>query len=122
MRRRERAILFGAHAADVLSVATPAAVIIALWWRRTGIAIALISSLLLYASCPRFVSERLLVFVERQVPPRASDLANAETIAVLSGDIYRGMPAVFPTMSALSHSIAYGWRRGSIAPSLCPFS
>lgn len=80
-----------------LLIATPAGVIIAFWWRRTGLAIALISSLLLYACCTRFVSERLLVLVESQVPPpRAADLADAQAIAVLSGDIYRGAPGGVP--------------------------
>ena len=80
-----------------LLIATPAGVIIALWWRRTGLAIALISSLLLYASCTRFVSERLLVLVESQVPPpSAAALGDAQAIAVLSGDVYHGKPGGVP--------------------------
>jgi uncharacterized SAM-binding protein YcdF (DUF218 family) len=74
-----------------LLVATPAGVIIAFWWRRTGLAIALISSLLLYAFCTQFVSERLLALVESRVPPpSATALADAQAIAVLSGDVYHG--------------------------------
>ena len=80
-----------------LLIATPAGVIIAFWWRRTGLAIALISSLLLYASCTRFVSERLLVLVENLVPPpSATALGDAQAIAVLSGDVYHGEPGGVP--------------------------
>src|SRR5581483_8052718 len=72
-------------------------VIIAFWRRRTGLAIALISSLLLYACCTQFVSERLLNLVESQVPPpKAADLADAQAIAVLSGDVYHGKPGGVP--------------------------
>lgn len=80
-----------------LLIATPVGVIIAFWWRRTGIAIALISSLLLYASCTQFFSERLLGMVENQVsPPSAAALADAQAIAVLSGDVYHGKPGGVP--------------------------
>lgn len=80
-----------------LLIATPAGVIISIWWRRTGIAIALISSLLLYASCTQFFSERLLALVESQVPPpSAAALADAQAIAVLSGDVYHGKPGGVP--------------------------
>ena len=74
-----------------LLIATPAGLVIALRWRRTGIAIALISSLLLYACCTRLVSERLLALVENEVPPAsATGTADAQAIVVLSGDIYHG--------------------------------
>jgi uncharacterized SAM-binding protein YcdF (DUF218 family) len=80
-----------------LLIATPAGVIIAFWWRRTGMAIALISSLLLYACCTQFVSERLLALVENRVaPPSASALSGAQAIAVLSGDVYHGKPGGVP--------------------------
>jgi uncharacterized SAM-binding protein YcdF (DUF218 family) len=74
-------------------VATPLGALIALRWRRTGLAIALVSSLLLYASCTQFVADRLLVAIESEVPPpAAAALADAQAIAVLSGDVYHGKP------------------------------
>ena len=80
-----------------LLIATPVGVILAFWWRRTGLAIALISSLLLYACCTQFVSERLLTLVENQVPPPSpAALADAQAIAVLSGDVYHGKPGGVP--------------------------
>jgi len=78
-------------------IATPIGAIIAFRWRRTGLAIALISSLLLYACCTQFFSERLLALVENQAPPAsASELADAQAIAVLSGDVYHGKPGGVP--------------------------
>jgi uncharacterized SAM-binding protein YcdF (DUF218 family) len=78
-------------------IATPIGAIIAFWWRRTGLTIALLSSLLLYACCTQFVSERLLNLVESQVPPAsAAALADAQAIAVLSGDVYHGKPGGVP--------------------------
>ena len=80
-----------------LLIATPIGVIIAFRWRRTGLAIALLSSLLLYACCTQFVSDRLLAAVESQVPlPSAAALADAQGIAVLSGDVYHGKPGGVP--------------------------
>lgn len=65
--------------------------LIALRWRRVGLTVVLISALPLYASCTQFVSDRLIAHVESQVPPAsAADLASAQAIAVLSGDIYHG--------------------------------
>ena len=78
-------------------IATPAGIVIAYWWRRTGLAIALLSSLLLFACCTPFVAERLLVAVERLAPPpTAAQLATAQAIAVLSGDVYHGKPGGVP--------------------------
>lgn len=78
-------------------IATPIGAIIAFWWRRTGLAIVLISSILLYACCTQYVSERLLNLVENLVPPpSADDLASAQAIAVLSGDVYHGKPGGVP--------------------------
>ena len=71
--------------------ATPVGILIALRWRRTGLALALLSSLLLYACCTQYVADHLLVMVESQVPPpNPADLASAQGIAVLSGDVYHG--------------------------------
>jgi uncharacterized SAM-binding protein YcdF (DUF218 family) len=80
-----------------LLIATPIGALIAFRWRRTGLTIALISSILLYACCTRFVSERLLYLVESQVPASsAADLSDAQAIAVLSGDVYHGKPGDVP--------------------------
>jgi uncharacterized SAM-binding protein YcdF (DUF218 family) len=80
-----------------LLIATPAGLVIAYWWRRTGLAVALISSLLLYACCTGFVSARLLALIESQEPPPSpADLAGAQAIAVLSGDTYDGRPGGAP--------------------------
>lgn len=78
-------------------IATPVGIVIGYWWRRTGFAVALLSSLLLFACCTPFVAERLLVAVERVAPPPTSaQLATAQAIAVLSGDVYRGKPGGVP--------------------------
>ncbi|HXR85943.1 MAG TPA: YdcF family protein [Stellaceae bacterium] len=80
-----------------LLLTTLAGVIIAFRWRRTGLALALISSLLLYACCTRFISQRLMAGVESQVPPPSpAALAEAQAIAVLSGDAYHGKPGTAP--------------------------
>ena len=72
-------------------VGTLIGAVIALRWRRAGLALVLISTLLLYACCTQFVADRLIADVESQVPPAsAADLASAQAIAVLSGDIYHG--------------------------------
>jgi uncharacterized SAM-binding protein YcdF (DUF218 family) len=78
-------------------IATPIGALIAFRWRRIGLAIALASSLLLYACCTQFVAERLLITVENRVPPPgAAALADAQAIAILSGDVYHGKPAGVP--------------------------
>lgn len=78
-------------------IATPVGAIIAFRWRHTGLAIALISSLLLYACCTQFFSDRLLALAESQVPPASSfALGDAQAIAVLSGDVYHGKPGGVP--------------------------
>jgi uncharacterized SAM-binding protein YcdF (DUF218 family) len=78
-------------------IATPIGALIALRWRRTGLAIVLISALLLYGSCTQFVANRLLAAVEREVPPAsAAALADAQAIAILSGDVYHGKPGGVP--------------------------
>ena len=78
-------------------IATPIGIVMAYWWRRTGLAIALLSSLLLFACCTPFVAERLLVAVESlSPPPTTAQLATAQGIAVLSGDVYHGKPGGVP--------------------------
>lgn len=72
-------------------IATPLGALIAFRWRRTGLAIALLSSLLLYLCCTQFVADRLIAAVESTVPAAsAAALADAQAIAVLSGDVYHG--------------------------------
>jgi uncharacterized SAM-binding protein YcdF (DUF218 family) len=74
-----------------LLIAVPVGALVALRWKRTGLAIVFASSMLLYAFCTPFVSEKLLSAVENLTPPATPDaLEKAQAIAVLSGDIYHG--------------------------------
>ncbi len=74
-----------------LLLAIPLGALLAFRWKRTGLAIVLLSSLLLYGFCTPFVSEKLLATVENVTPlASAEDLAKAQAIADLSGDIYHG--------------------------------
>lgn len=74
-----------------LLIAIPIGAVVAFWWRRTGLTIVLVSSLLLFASCTEFFAERLLVLTESGAPPpTAAELASAQAIVVLSGDVYHG--------------------------------
>ncbi|HVA14592.1 MAG TPA: YdcF family protein [Stellaceae bacterium] len=74
-----------------LLLATPLGALIALRWRGAGLAIVFVSSLLLYGFCTQFVADRLIVAVESEVPlASAAELAGAQAIAVLSGDVYHG--------------------------------
>lgn len=78
-------------------IATPIGAVIAFRWRRTGLAIVLLSSLLLFACCTQVVADRLLAAVESEVPPPpAAALADAQAIVVLSGDVYHGKPGGVP--------------------------
>lgn len=78
-------------------IATPVGAVIAFWWRRTGLAIVLISSLLLFACCTQLVADQLMAAVESEAPPpTAAALADAQAIAVLSGDVYHGKPGGVP--------------------------
>jgi len=80
-----------------LLLAIPIGLLLSLRWRRLGFIIAFLSALALYALCTSFVSNRLMVAVEREVPPAPADaLANAEAIVVLGGDIYHGKPGSIP--------------------------
>lgn len=78
-------------------IATPIGAIIAFRWRRTGLALVLLSSLALFALCTQFVAERLLAAAESAAPPpTTAALASAQAIAVLSGDVYHGKPGGVP--------------------------
>ena len=67
----------------VLSLFGP---LIALVWRRTGLAIALASGLCLFATATPALSSYLLRQVEAEIPD-AGDLAAARAIVVLGGDV-----------------------------------
>lgn len=74
-----------------LVVAILCGAVIAFRWRRTGLALVLASAVLLYACCTHVVADRLLAAVEGLLPPANPDaLADAQAIAVLSGDVYAG--------------------------------
>ena len=73
-----------------LLIVIPVGALIAFRWRRAGLAIVLISSLLLYALCTPFTSTRLLVEAESQAVPAVGTLSDAQAIVVLSGDVYHG--------------------------------
>ena len=61
----------------------------ALVWRRTGVALALIAGLCLYAAAIPAVASYLLRRVEAALP-RNVDLKAAQAIVVLGGDVRRG--------------------------------
>lgn len=63
--------------------------LIALVWRRMGIALVLLASLGLYAAATPALSSFLLRRVEEGVPA-TSDLAAAQAIVVLGGDVHVG--------------------------------
>jgi uncharacterized SAM-binding protein YcdF (DUF218 family) len=71
-------------------IAIPIGAFIAFWWRRLGLAIVLISSLLLYALCTSFVSNRLMIAAESKAPTAETTIADAQAIVVLAGDVSRG--------------------------------
>ncbi len=79
-----------------------AGALIALWWRRAGIVLALVSSLCLYAAATPALSSYLLSRVESALP-HAVDLDSAQAIVVLGGDVRRGNGADIPdTLGRLS--------------------
>ena len=70
------------------------ALIAPVWW-RSGIAVALVSSLCLYAAAMPAVSSYLLRGVESEVPANV-DLSAAQAIVVLGGDVRVGDGATIP--------------------------
>ncbi len=81
----------------VLVAAIPLGAVLALRWRRLGLAIVLPASILLYALCTPLLSMRLLVALESSVAPASpAALARAQAIAVLGGDVYHGAPPSVP--------------------------
>ncbi len=69
--------------------------LIALVWRRTGIALALASSLCLYVAATPAMSSYLLHRVEFEIPGNA-DLGAAQAIVVLGGDVRSGNGSDIP--------------------------
>jgi uncharacterized SAM-binding protein YcdF (DUF218 family) len=91
-----RIFSFGFLAAPtILIVLCLAGALIALVWQRAGIALALASSLLLYAAATPAASSYLLRRVEAKLPQNA-DLAAAQAIVVLGGDVRAGDGADIP--------------------------
>ena len=79
----------------ILIVLCLAGALIALVWRRVGIALTLASSLLLYAAATPAVSSYLLRRVESRLP-QGADLSTAQAIVVLGGDLRAGDGADIP--------------------------
>jgi len=76
--------------------------LIALRWRRAGVALALASSLCLYGAAMPVLSSYLLRRLEAMVP-RSGDLRAAQAIVVLGGDVRLGDGADIPdTLGPLS--------------------
>ena len=75
-------------------IAVPIGAFIAFRWRRLGLAIVLISSLLLYALCTSFISTRLLIAAESHAPANVTTAADAQAIVVLAGDASHGRNGV----------------------------
>jgi uncharacterized SAM-binding protein YcdF (DUF218 family) len=79
----------------VFIVLSLAGALIALAWRRAGVALALGSSLALYLSATPALSSYLLRQVESGLPQNV-DLAGAQAIVVLGGDVQHGDGADIP--------------------------
>jgi uncharacterized SAM-binding protein YcdF (DUF218 family) len=79
----------------VFVVLSLAGALIALVWRRTGVALALASSLALYVSATPALSSYLLRKVESGLPQNV-ELAGAQAIVVLGADVVHGNGADIP--------------------------
>jgi uncharacterized SAM-binding protein YcdF (DUF218 family) len=87
---------FGIFALPTIFIALSlAGALMALVWRRGGIALALASSLCLYVAATPAVSSYLLQRVESALPPNI-DLGAAQAIVVLGGDVRSGDGADIP--------------------------
>ena len=73
----------------------------AMVWRRTGIAVALVSSFCLFVAAIPAFSSYLLQSIESEIPQN-SDLVGAEAIVVLGGDIRSGNRSKPDTLGLLS--------------------
>ena len=74
---------------------------IALRWHRVGIALALLSSLALYAAATPALSSYLLARVEAALPPEI-DFSTAQAIVVLGGDVRVGSGTIPDSLGPLS--------------------
>ena len=79
----------------IFIVLSLAGALIALVWRRAGVALALASSLSLYVSATPALSSYLLRQAESELPQNV-DLAGAQAIVVLGGDVRLGDGADIP--------------------------
>lgn len=86
----------------VLILLSLAGALLALRWRRFGIAIVTLSSMALYALATPFVASSLLHDIESRIPDNA-DLSTAQAIVVLGGGVHVGDDAAAPdTLGPLS--------------------
>jgi uncharacterized SAM-binding protein YcdF (DUF218 family) len=86
----------------VLILLSLAGALLALRWRRIGIALVIVSSMALYALATPFVASWLLHDIESGIPDSA-DLSTAQAIVVLGGGVHVGDGAAAPdTLSPLS--------------------
>jgi uncharacterized SAM-binding protein YcdF (DUF218 family) len=76
--------------------------LIALRWRRVGIALALLSGLALYATATPALSSWLLARVEAGLTPPPPDFTAAQAIVVLGGDVRIGSGAIPDRLGPLS--------------------
>jgi uncharacterized SAM-binding protein YcdF (DUF218 family) len=75
--------------------------LIALRWRRVGVALAVASSLALYAAATPTLSSYLLARVEAALPPEV-DFTGAQAIVVLGGDVRTGNGVIPDRLGPLS--------------------
>lgn len=78
-----------------------AGALIALRWRRVGIALTLLSSLALYGAATPALSSYLLARAEAALPP-VVDFTTAQAIVVLGGDVRAGNGAIPDSLGPLS--------------------
>jgi uncharacterized SAM-binding protein YcdF (DUF218 family) len=78
-----------------------AGTLIALRWRRVGLALALLSGLALYAAATPVLSSYLLARIEAALPP-AVDFGTAQAIVVLGGDVRAGNGTIPDRLGPLS--------------------
>jgi uncharacterized SAM-binding protein YcdF (DUF218 family) len=86
----ERLVSFGFLALPTVFITLSlVGALLALMWRRTGIGLAVLSSLCLYAAATPALSSFLLREIEAQLPQDV-DLAGAQAIVVLGGEVRLG--------------------------------
>ena len=80
---------------------SPVGALIALRWRRVGLALALVSGIALYALATPALSSYLLARVEAALPSEV-EFGAAQAIVVLGGDVRAGAGAIPDTLGPLS--------------------